>query len=114
MSLGLRVRLLAVAVPPFALVAGLALAGLPGAAVAGAAAVSALTVGAAVALLTAPFERLRATASESLKQAALAAEAPPGGDGTGAVRLAISGLLDELRLTRHTLQEREQRVLRKP
>ncbi len=108
MSLGLRVRLLAVAVPPFALVAGLALAGLPNAAVAGAAAVSALAVGAAVALLTGPFERLRATAAESLKQAALAAEAPPGGDGTGAVRQAISGLLDELRLTRHTLQEREQ------
>lgn len=110
MNLRLRARLILAVVPPFVLIAGLALLNMSPAILAASAVVAGLAAAGGVLLLTVPFERLRVAAEEAVRQAPdVASESSVGSrptDGTGEIANAIWILLDRLTRTHASLLER--------
>jgi signal transduction histidine kinase len=113
MILGLRTRLLLAVVPPFVVLAALAVAGIPGWLVATLAVLAASSTVLAVVTLLAPFETMQTVAVESVRRAGLVppdvrspAFAGPT-DGTGVVSAAVTTLLEELTAVRNSMTHRE-------
>lgn len=112
MTLTLRTRLLLVVLPSFALVGGAAAVSGP-IWLAGVAAAVGVAAGATVVALTAPFERLRATAGRVLGDRAAGV---PAGDGASLVNqaLAVQGRdLDDARRRAHELEHQFDSALTK-
>ncbi len=115
MKLGIRLRLVMAVVPLFLVVAAVSIAGATGIQVAIAACVAGVVALLAILALTIPFERLRLSTAEALRQAPTLAGNPPhdvmredcSQDGTGEIAQTIWVLLDRLGKTHAQLAERD-------
>jgi len=115
MKLGIRLRLVAAVVPLFLVVATVSIAGASGVQVAIAAGVAGVIALLAILELTIPFERLRLSTAEALRQAPTLAGNPApdlmhedcSQDGTGEIAQTIWVLLDRLGKTHMQLAERD-------